>query len=292
QWQQLQARQRGENPAQDQIMREQVKTAQQARFTAAMQAKYRKVLDEKMARGEKVAPMEAFRAGITPAEFKMLSPSSGVQSPSAVREFEYFKNLDEAGQQQFLAVKRAQQIKDFGGYHGAVSPDGSVTNVGDKTLAPSQETDYIADAAAAQETGRATGELQAGANEDIAKADQFIGLIDKAIGHPGRESATGMSSVFNSVAMPGGDRKDFLVLGQQLRGKNFLEAYQGLKGGGQITEVEGLKAENAQARLNEAQSEEEYLTALNDMKMLIAERVQRIKGKLGIADSGWSIVED
>ena len=101
-----------------------------------------------------------------------------------------------------------------------------------------------------------------------------------------------MSSLFNPVAIPGGDRKDFLVLGQQMRGKNFLEAYQGLKGGGQITEIEGLKAENAQARLNEAQSEKEYLTALNDMKMLIAERVDRIKNKVGLADNGWSIVED
>ena len=229
---------------------------------------------------------------MSPSEYKMLNPTAGVTNPSAVREYEYYNSLDDAGKKEFLAVKRAQQIKDFGGYHGTVAPSGEVTNIGDKTLKPEQEIDYIEDAATARATGTDRGETLVSAGEDIAKAEQFVDLIDKAISHPGREAATGMSSVFNPVAMPGGDRKDFLVLGQQLRGKNFLEAYQGLKGGGQITEIEGLKAENAQARLNEAQSEQEYLTALNDMKMLIAERVQRIKGKVGIADSGWSIVED
>ena len=36
---------------------------------------------------------------------------------------------------------------------------------------------------------------------------------------------------------------------EQIRGKNFLTAYQQLKGGGAITEIEGTKAEAAQARL-------------------------------------------
>ena len=291
-WQKALAVDRGENPYQNQFLQQQIKASQQAQETAAMQAKYRKALDEKMARGEQVSPMEAIRAGMSAAEFKMLNPMAGVQDPSAVREFEYFNNLSTADQEKFLAVKRTQQVKDFGGYHGKISPDGTVQNVGDKTLVPNQELGYIADAAAAQEVGSASGEAQATAKEDIAKANQFVELLDKAISHPGREAATGLSSILNPVAMPGGERKDFLVLGQQLRGKNFLDAYQTLKGGGQITEVEGMKAEQAQARLNEAQSEDEYLAALNEMKMLIAERVDRIRSKTGLTDNGWSIVED
>ena len=291
-WQDAMSINRGENPAQNRLIREQIKTSQQARETAAMQAKYRKALDEKMSRGEKVSPMEAMRAGMSPPEYKMLNPTAGVTNPSAVREFEYFKKLDEAGKKEFLAVKRAQQIKDFGGYHGTVAPSGEVTNIGDKTLKPEQELDYIEKSSAAGERGTATGEAQATAREDIAKSEQFVDLIDKAINHPGRKAATGLSSILNPVAMPGGERKDFLVLGEQLQGKNFLEAYQSLKGGGQITEVEGNKAQQAQARLNAAQSEEEYLVALNEMKMLIAERVDLIRNKAGLTDSGWSIVED
>lgn len=121
--------------------------------------------------------------------------------------------------------------------------------------------------------------------EDIATADQLIGLIDKAVEHPGRAAATGLSSLFNPMAFPGSDRTDFLTLADQLKGNAFLQAYQSLKGGGQITEIEGKKAEQAQARLNEAQSEEEYLKALQEMRGLVEDRRNRTPGAM----DGWSI---
>jgi hypothetical protein len=53
----------------------------------------------------------------------------------------------------------------------------------------------------------------------------------------------------------------------QLGGRAFLSAFESLKGGGQITEIEGQKATAALSRLtNQAQSEEEYRKAIEDFK--------------------------
>jgi len=73
-WQDAMSINRGENPAQNRLIREQIKTSQQARETAAEQARYRKMVDEMQGQGKPVPPMLAFRAGITPAEFQMLNP--------------------------------------------------------------------------------------------------------------------------------------------------------------------------------------------------------------------------
>lgn len=49
--------------------------------------------------------------------------NGGVDKPSAVAEYEYFKQLpDQASQQQYLAVKRAAQIQNLGNQFGAFNP--------------------------------------------------------------------------------------------------------------------------------------------------------------------------
>ena len=129
--------------------------------------------------------------------------------------------------------------------------------------------------AAGRAEGTAQGQATAAAPAAIASADDTLGVIDKAINHPGRLAATGGSSIVNQWALPGSDRKDFLTVVDQLQGTNFLTAYTSLKGGGQITEIEGKKAEQAQARLNTAQSEGEFLQALRDMRALVEERKRK-----------------
>jgi len=162
------------------------------------------------------------------------------------------------------------QLSNQGGAKPVVLPEGV------SVLGPGGIAQQKAEGAA---RGKYTGEQLATASSDIAKSEEFRKILDKAKNHPGREAATGFSSILNPMALPGSERKDFLVVADQLRGKNFMEAYQGLKGGGQITEVEGKKAEEAQSRLNEAQSESEYLKAIDEMDMLIAERIDRIRAE-------------
>jgi len=106
-----------------------------------------------------------------------------------------------------------------------------------------------------------------------------IGVIDKALQHPGREAATGLSGVIDPRNyVPGTNPRDFQVVLDQLGGAAFLQAFESLKGGGQITEVEGKKATDAMARLNRAQSDEEFQQSLQDLRSVMEKGRARLGG--------------
>lgn len=158
---------------------------------------------------------------------------------------------------------------DTGTGTAMVSPiTGSATTVIPKDVAGKQ---------AQEEIGTAAGKVAADLPNAIAKAEEATALIESLKTHPGRQQATGFSSVV--PAIPGGDTKDFNVKLDQLKGTVFLQAYSQLKGGGAITEVEGQKAEQAIARLNTAQSEGEFLKSLDELKGVINEGIKRMKAR-------------
>lgn len=104
-----------------------------------------------------------------------------------------------------------------------------------------------------------------------------IDVIDKALNHPGRESATGLSgSLDPRNYVPGTDARNFQVLLDQIGGSAFLQAFESLKGGGQITEIEGKKATDAIARLNRAQSDSEFEQSLKDLRDVMSRGQQRL----------------
>lgn len=67
----------------------------------------------------------------------------------------------------------------------------------------------------------------------------------------------------------------------QLTGQSFLQAFETLKGAGQITEVEGTKATQAIARLNTAQSEADFRQALNELRGVVSGAAQRARTMAG-----------
>lgn len=67
----------------------------------------------------------------------------------------------------------------------------------------------------------------------------------------------------------------------QLQGKAFLEAFENLKGGGQITEVEGRKATEAIARLNASQSEKAFRAALSELRDVVGAGLERARQRAG-----------
>lgn len=212
--------------------------------------------------------------------------ASSHQLPADVQTYLFAQGLSPEQKSEFLGTRFAPVPVKIGdvtylvnkgtGAGTAIGPDG-MTDFADINAVIQQQ-------AASKETATTTAAEQAKVNvakqssapADLATGEQLISLIDMATQHPGRESATGASSVFNSVAVPGSDRRDFLTLGEQLKGNAFLQAYQSLKGGGPITDREGAAATAAQSRLNEAQSEGGYLQALEEMKRLTQERLSRI----------------
>ncbi|NTF43067.1 phage tail tip lysozyme [Rhizobium rhizogenes] len=67
----------------------------------------------------------------------------------------------------------------------------------------------------------------------------------------------------------------------QINGQAFLQAYNTLRGGGQITEVEGAKATAAMGRLNTAQNLQDYKEALQELRDIVAQGVTRARQKAG-----------
>jgi hypothetical protein len=139
------------------------------------------------------------------------------------------------------------------------------------------------EAAAETAEGRIAGETRGAAVAGLGgveeKASQAIDLIDSIVNDPALPGVTGMIQGRIPPLTQGGT--DLNVKIEQLRGKAFLEAFESLKGGGAITEIEGQAATRAMARLDRAQSTEEFMSALLELQGIVARGVQRARRKAG-----------
>lgn len=118
------------------------------------------------------------------------------------------------------------------------------------------------------------------ANNSLKLIDQMIGSEDgKTKEHPGFRTSVGMGFGPMTKRIPGTDAAGFHTLLDQVKGGAFLEAFNSLKGGGQITEVEGKKATDAITRMSTAQSESEFVRAAREYQQVIKTGVQRAQQK-------------
>lgn len=131
----------------------------------------------------------------------------------------------------------------------------------------------IAGKEAAEAVGQARGKAAADLPRIVDNASQALRTIQQIRAHPGREYGLGIGGVLGPV--PGTSQAGFVDLVEQAKGKAFLEAFNSLKGGGQITEAEGRKATEAIARLNRARRAEDFDQALADFESVIMAGVAR-----------------
>lgn len=148
------------------------------------------------------------------------------------------------------------------------------------------KTDEQAAAAKAAET-RAVEQTKADVAPTAQKraaldaANYMYSVVDMAIKHPGRDTATGMSGTLDPRNyLPGTNATNFKAILEQIKGSAFLQAFESLKGGGQITEVEGNKATNAIIRMQTAQSDDAFKSALEEFQGIIGRGIERMGGKL------------
>ena len=115
-----------------------------------------------------------------------------------------------------------------------------------------------------------------------AQAEQALKLIDDVVSHKGKTSMVGVKNPFmgslpftKSATVPGSSAAGFMAKYNQLKGKQFLEAFETLKGGGAISEVEGKKATDAISAMDLATSEAEFDQAAKELKDVIRTGVER-----------------
>jgi len=131
--------------------------------------------------------------------------------------------------------------------------------------------------------GRDIGKDTATAINSVSKVEDNAKFLREKVGaalkHPGRKIATGMSSVLPVV--PGTEQADFVNRLEQLQGEAFLQAFESLKGGGAITEIEGQKATQAINRMNRGTTEKEFDAAAKDFLSVVDALEKRTKAKAG-----------
>ena len=120
--------------------------------------------------------------------------------------------------------------------------------------------------APAMATAKSRAEAAAAWPTVKSNAMLMVNTIDGLLKHPGRKSATGASLYNPGNFIPGQPGYDFKAKAKQIEGQAFLQAFNMLRGGGQITEVEGKKATDAMVALDQAQSEGQYEKALKDLR--------------------------
>ena len=225
--------------------------------------------------------------------------------PSDIQEYEYAKNQGFKGTLQswkllstqqraayFTAIPTAQGVMSFDTRTGTMRPAevaGGQPQSQQPVLTPATDPALKQVMSAAETTGTKQAEARIDLPKVESNADRILTLVDEVIGHRGRSAGTGLSSLIDPRNyVPGTSAKDFQVALKQIKGKGFLQAYQELKGGGQITEIEGQKAEEAMARLDRAQSDEEFLNSMVDLKTEIVRLREVARARAGI--QGASVV--
>jgi hypothetical protein len=125
-----------------------------------------------------------------------------------------------------------------------------------------------------------TMEAQRALPQAVETAKQTVDAVDKLITHKGFSNLVGAGVPFGKF-VAGSETAGANALFEQIKGKSFLEAFQSLKGGGQITEKEGAKAEAAINRMNLTTSEKDFKEAAKDFKDAVQAGINRASKSAG-----------
>jgi len=146
--------------------------------------------------------------------------------------------------------------------------------------------------AAAKKSAEMQVEAQQQLPGAIADAETALDVINQTRSHPGLGAGTGWTSNLMSLSPRA---KGFDALVKQLSGQAFLASIQKMRGMGSLSDAEGKAAREASARLETAQSKEEFMKALDDLEHLVRKGVQGAYSRAGQRapaapdTSGWSL---
>jgi len=215
--------------------------------------------------------------------------------PANERLWEVYKSLTPEERPQFMEILRGGSVQTVGQVPVYIAPGGPA-NPPTPLSTLEKEEDARRRIAAAAAEGTAAGGAQGTAQSSLPRVEQTaqtaLETVRQLRSHPGRQIATGGSRVLQSQMVPGTPAYDFEVLLKQASGQVFLNAYEQLKGGGVITEIEGQKAEQAIGRMDAAQSEQAFLDALTEYEGIINRGVQTARRRAGMTDEPQSSTPD
>lgn len=194
----------------------------------------------------------------------------GAQDPSAIREYEYVNSLTPEQRTLYFQTKRATPMFDRGGSQVFTDNQGNIIKEIDKTLPPEQTPETKGAQAAAVKNAELGIDAANKAVDVESSVTSAKNVIDSLL-----KDEEGLNSITGGVFGLQGRAASVLPLSpaqrraqgylDQLKGKVFLQAREALKGAGALTDFEGAKGEDAFARLNQAQTTEDFKVALQDL---------------------------
>lgn len=192
----------------------------------------------------------------------------GAADPAAIAEWKYYAGLSPEDQRRFLELKRSQNPYVLGDVAGGKVKFNKQTGQFERVTTASQEASGAATVAGARAGAEKTAEQQAGAQFDLPRVEQNVAQAKKDIedlkNDPSLKYITGAASLAPTI--PGTGQARAISKYEQIKGQTFLQAYQQLRGSGQISDTEGRKAEAAVGRLNRAQNTTDFVAALSELE--------------------------
>jgi hypothetical protein len=253
-------------------------------------AKFNKVVDDKgVARFQAMFDNGTFgeMSGAPAAERLAFQDTGAVTmglNPFTGQPVTQMQNSMSPGQQASLA----QSAQQFGARMAQDQNQFNQRFAFDKAKAAMDyDPSFLAEKASSVEGAKRSAQNLVQAQADLPKVlsqgEDLISQIKRTVNHPGFENSVGKSAVFGKMLAlhPGTQEASFKSNLDQLLGQQFLQAFESLKGGGQITEIEGQKATDAMSRMKVANTEEDFVRSANEVIDIVRRGMNRAKVKAG-----------
>ena len=173
---------------------------------------------------------------------------------------------------------------------GAVAGVGTGKKTTDYVYTTSETGEQIARPIAGTPAALEAQEKRSGLQARSDTAINMLATIESVVGRP---AGNGLTAVEADPALPGilgliegrlpaktEKQSDLMAKYEQITGRAFLEAFETLKGGGQITETEGIKATQALGRLQRTQSIKAFKESLYEFADIVREGLVRSQNEL------------
>lgn len=163
-----------------------------------------------------------------------------------------------------------------------LKPDGTPLKAAEAS--PELKAKLAQGGASGKVIGEAGGKATVDLIDAVPTAEMQIKQLDALVSHPGLAGAVGVGLPYANK-VPGSKEADFAARFEQIKGGVFLQAFNSLRGGGQITESEGSKATAALLRAQYAQSEVEFKEAVQEYIGYINTGLDRLRKKSNLRTS-------
>lgn len=214
-------------------------------------------------------------------------------TPASIQTFEYYQNLNPQQQAQFKDVTRNVSgegaivrstgvIEPLPGYGQSAAQKKGLETQAQKNVELDLDPQITGKKTFAKEKAEEDVKAQEQALKINAQVGNLFNVLDQFENHPGFSDLVGakgggaiLSYAGKETPIAGTNAAGAKALLDQIRGQQFLQAFESLKGGGTISEREGETATKALSAINEATSEKDLKQNIAILRDVLQKAQQR-----------------